>query len=97
VNAVETQPDVRGPSAAVEGMAGEPHDRRRVIDAQMVAFASKPHFPGRLGCLCRPRRAHDCDHRALIVVIRSPAPVRTQWAICPLMAARSGPDQQCTS
>jgi hypothetical protein len=46
VNAVETQPDVGGRSAVLEGMAGEPHDRRRVIDAQLVAFASKPHFPG---------------------------------------------------
>jgi hypothetical protein len=44
--AIETQPDVGGLSAVFEGMAGEPHDRCCVIDAQLVAVASKPHFPG---------------------------------------------------
>ncbi|MDX6527410.1 MAG: hypothetical protein QOI43_2921 [Gaiellales bacterium] len=59
MSAVETQPDVGGLSALLQGMEGEPHDRRRVIDAQLVAFASKPHFPGQLGCLGPHRRAHN--------------------------------------
>ena len=59
MSAVETQPDVGGLSALLQGMEGEPHDRSRVIDAQLVAFASKPHFPGQLGCLGPHRRAHN--------------------------------------
>jgi hypothetical protein len=46
VSAIETQADVGGRSAAVEDMTGEPHDRRRVVDAQPVAFAAKSDVPG---------------------------------------------------
>jgi hypothetical protein len=45
VNAVETQSHVGVRSAALEHMEGEPHDRRCVIDAELDAFTSKPHFP----------------------------------------------------
>ena len=45
VAAVETQPDVGSLARVIEDVAGEPHDRRRVVDAQKVAFAAKPHLP----------------------------------------------------
>jgi hypothetical protein len=46
VNAVETQPDVGRLAAGVEHVAREPHDRRHGLDAQPVAIATKPYFPG---------------------------------------------------
>src|SRR5882757_4374020 len=54
--AVETQTDVRRPSAVLEDMAGKPHDRRRVIDAQPVVLTAKPHFARRWGRLDRVHR-----------------------------------------
>ena len=40
----------------LEDMLGEPHDRRRVVDAQPVAVSAKSHFPGWL------RRRPDVVH-----------------------------------
>jgi hypothetical protein len=45
VSAIETQSDVRGRSAAIKDMQGEPHDPRRVVDAQPVAVAAESHAP----------------------------------------------------
>jgi hypothetical protein len=74
MSAIETQSDVGILSAVLEGMSGEPHDRRRVIDAQLVAFASKPHFPGRLRrlqCVHRPAHKQLLRHTP----VRPPRPV----------------------
>jgi hypothetical protein len=46
MSAVETQSDVGFHSAVLEDMTGEPHDRRRVVDAQPVAVTTKSHFSG---------------------------------------------------
>ncbi|WP_319445229.1 MULTISPECIES: hypothetical protein [unclassified Mycobacterium] len=48
MGAVETQADVWVRAGALKSMAGEPHDRGRVVDAQPVAFSSEPHFSGGL-------------------------------------------------
>jgi hypothetical protein len=45
VSAVETQSDVGALSALFQGVPGEPHDRRRAVDAQVIADASKPDLP----------------------------------------------------
>ena len=45
MSAVETQSDVGGFSVVVEGMACEPHDRRRVIDAQIGRLRVETALP----------------------------------------------------
>ena len=45
MSAVETQSDIGVCSAVLEHMTGEPHDPRRVFDAQPFAVPAKAHFP----------------------------------------------------
>lgn len=50
-SAVEAQTDVGARTAGLEDIEGEPHDRRRVIDAELVSVATESDFAYERGCI----------------------------------------------
>ena len=86
MSAVETQSDVGVCSAVLEDMLGEPHDRRRVVDAQPVAVSAKSHFPGWLrrridGVHCRAHSRYSLPRPPRIALARDFVVLsRSKWA-----------------